>query len=176
MELKGTITRRQMKADKIPLTMDNNPNSLPARLRRFVQLERERRELEGRVGLIKQEADELKTTIGDELEEAGLNGLDTHARVDGMTVFLSYRTFARPRDGDMQKLVDAIIDSGDAELFDLIRQTVDLERLSKLTKEKLDQAVDNDTPDDEIFPGEVMNALQISTSRYVKSRIGKSES
>lgn len=175
MEIRGTLTRRQMKADKIPLTMDDSPNSLPARLRRFVQLERERRELESRVSLIKKEAEELKDTIGDELEEAGANGLDTHARIDGMTVFLSYRTWARPLDGDMQRLCDAIVKSGDTELVELVHPTVDLDSLSKLTKEKLAQAMDNDTPDDQIFPPEVMDAVHISTSRYVKSRIGKSE-
>lgn len=175
MQLKGTLTRRQMKADKIPLMVDETPNSLPARLRRFVQLEKERRELEARVNLIKKEADELKDTIGDELEEAGANGLDTHARMDGLTIFLSYRTWARPRDGDMQRLCEAITQSGDGELVELVHPTVDLDKLSKLAKEKLDAALDDGTSDDEIFPPEVMNAVHISTSRYVKSRTGKSE-
>lgn len=169
------IDRRSLKADRMIQREDSELTTLNGRLRRFVQLEKERRELEARVDLIKQEADTLKEQIGDELEDLKAAGLDSKARVDGLTVFLKYQTWARPRDQDMPRLCAAMAQSGIEELEELVHPTVDLKKLSAVVKGRLEEAVENDIPDDQIFPEEVMDALHISTTRYVQSRIGKSE-
>lgn len=171
----GVITRREMKADRMLPFIESDPDSIGARLRRFVKLEKERRELESRLKLIEQEEATLKETIGDELEELKMQGIKPNANIDGMTVFLKYQTWARARDNDMERLCTALLKSGIPELAELVRPTVNLKQLSAQVKERLDEAARNDTPDEEIYPPEVMEALHVSTTRYVQSRTGKNE-
>lgn len=175
MQISKIMTQREFKASGFRQQEELPPNSFPGRLRRFVQLEKERRELESRLKVVKDEEDVLKEQIGDELEVAKSQGLDSHARMDGLTIFLKYNTWARPRDGEMGRLCEALQSSGDDELEQLVRPTVDLHKLSAVTKDRLKQAAEEDQPDDVIFPPEVMEAVHISTTRQVQSRTGKSE-
>jgi hypothetical protein len=175
MQVGKILTPREFKANGFYEQEVVEPNSFSARLRRFVQLEKERRELESRIKIIEQESSVIKEQLGDELEELRAQGLDSHARMDGMTVFLKYQTWALPKDGDTQRLCEAIVESGDQELEELVHPTVDQKKLSALVKERLQDAADNDKSDDEILPPSVMEAVHITTKRYVQSRTGKSE-
>src|SRR5688500_9612725 len=98
------------------------------RVRRFVALEKERRELEARLKMIEEEAAPLKDQIADEYEEDGRQ----RETVDGMTVYLSYATYASAKDGDMKRLVDALKRHG---MGDLVQEKVDLNTLSGVVRE-----------------------------------------
>lgn len=152
----------------IPIGSDDSVpiDPLKQKVRRYVQLEKERRELEARLALIEDEERPLKEQIAEAFEESGTQ----RERVDGLTVYLAYKTYARPKDGDMQRLCDALRNCG---MDDLVRDNVNINSLSAVVREKLKEALENDTPDDQILPRPVMDAMAISTTRHLQSMTGQ---
>lgn len=169
MQFGEITTKRELKArDAINLPQhDDQPvDPLKQKVRRFVALEKERRELEARLALIKDEAQPLAEEIGDAFENSGTQ----RERVDGLTVYLAYKTYARPKDGNMQGLCDALRACG---MADLVRDNVNINSLSAVVREKLKEAVENDTPDDQILPKPVMDVMAVTTTRHLQSMTGQ---
>jgi hypothetical protein len=135
------------------------------RVRRFVQLEKERKELEARLDILKEEIKPLAEQIAEEFEESGTQ----RENVDGLTVYLSYQMWARPKDGDMPKLVDALKNNG---MGDLVQETVNINSLSAVVRERYKECVEQNIPDVLAFPAMVQDALAVSTSRHLKSMTG----
>jgi hypothetical protein len=117
--------------------------------------------------MIEEEAAPIKEQIADEYEEDGRQ----RETVDGMTVYLSYATYAGAKDGDMARLVGALKHHG---LSDMVVEKVDLNTLSSFVRERLKECADQNIPDSQAFPAPVQDALYISTRRYLKSKGGKS--
>lgn len=89
------------------------PANLTSRLRRWVELTDQKRDLEAQVRKI---ADELGTIEPDLLEDLALSGM-TSATVDGMTVYQQREFFANLKDGtDKQAALQAFLDAGHADL------------------------------------------------------------
>lgn len=133
------------------------------RVRRFVALEKERRELEARLKMLEEETSVLKEEIADEYEESGRQ----RETVDGMTVYLQYTTYAGAKDGDMKRLVEALKRHG---MGDIVVEKVDLNTLSSLVRERLKECAEQNIPDSLAFPAPVQDALHFSTRRYLKSK------
>jgi hypothetical protein len=131
-------------------------------VRRFVALQKERADLKARLQLIEEELAPLATLIGDAFEASGTR----RERVDGLTVYLAYTTWARPKHGDMRRLVAALRET---EWRDLVTETVNIATLSAAVRERLRDAQAQGLPEAQALPPGVYDALQITVDRTVKA-------
>lgn len=141
------------------------PAGMKDRVRRFVAIDKERRQLEARLKEVKAEHAALSTQIQADFDATGTQ----HERVDGMTVYVAHRLWARPKDGDQARLCAALRSVDDPDLAVLVEPSVNIHTLSALARERLDQAVREDRPESSAFPPEVWNALAISVDTQVKA-------
>lgn len=138
-------------------------------MRTFAALARERSELNARLKLVEAQMQELAPQIADFLEE---HGKEYGKNIDGMTVYTTYRLWARPKDNDLARLVEALRRTHWREL---IHETVNIPELSKLVKEALSDAARAGVPEREALPGDLFDVLDIVVDRHVQARSTRKE-
>jgi len=99
------------------------------KLKRFVELEKERRDLEGRINSIAREVEGLEQFLLTEFEEAGMSS----ARVDDITVYTHRQLWARPKEGNMETACKILKQVG---LGEVVKESFNMNTLSAYVREK----------------------------------------
>ena len=97
-------------------------------LKRFVALEERRRALEAEVDTIKAEASELEGRLLPQFEQSGLERVS----IDGRTVYVERKLWAKPKDGDKPAVCKAL---KRARLGDYVEETFNTNSLSAYVRE-----------------------------------------
>jgi hypothetical protein len=129
-------------------------------IRRYVALTVEKRALQEREHEIGRELESLNTLVIDGLLDAGIES--QRITVDGASysVFPATRVFARPRDGDMQALCDAIKQHG-GMLRAAVHEAINLNTLSAWVRERRRE---------EGVPDEIAAVLEVTDSPTIDVR------
>jgi len=136
-------------------------DTMKDRVRRYVALARQKRGLEAEIKLLDEELKPLQAILIDEFLQSGTQ----HERVDGMTVHLVFTPWARPKDGDQERLCTALVQEG---LGDLVHPRVNVQTLSALVRERQREALQSDQDPERIFPPSVMDALDITVDTQLR--------
>jgi len=97
-------------------------------LKRFVALEERRRQLETEIDTVKAEAAELEQRLLPEFERGGLEKIS----IDGRTVYLERKLWAKAKDGDKAVVCKAL---KRAHLGDFVEETFNTNSLSAYVRE-----------------------------------------
>jgi hypothetical protein len=97
-------------------------------LKRFVALEERRRQLEVEIDTIKAEAAELEERLLPQFEQSGME----RVAIDGRTVYVERKLWAKAKDGDKQALCKAL---KRARLSEFVQETFNPQSLSALVRE-----------------------------------------
>ncbi len=143
-------------ASVAPPATEPAPTPEQARLLRFTELAREKRDLEAREKVVKREMGELEKQILDDFEA----GRVQNTRVNGMTVFLHRQLWAGAKDGDRARLVAALKAAG---LEEYVSETFNSQSLSAWVREQ-------DATGSEL-PPEVQDAINVSEVFSVRTRL-----
>lgn len=178
LALDGRIIPRALVADDVneddaTTDLDNlaaqgaaHSPTMKEQVRRFIALTRAKREAEAQMKTIDQELGPLSQQLIDAFAATG-----THSeQVDGMTVYVTYTTWARARDGDQARLCAALQESGYA---DLVQPRANIQTVSALVRELRAEAMLTEADVETILPQAVMDALVITTDAQLKARKGK---
>jgi hypothetical protein len=151
--------------DELDLREITMPAGMKDRVRRFIEVDKERRQLEARLKEVKTEHAALAAQIQTDFDATGTQ----HERVDGMTVYVAHTLWARPKDGDQARLCAALRSVDDADLSVLVEPRVNIQTLSALARERLNAAAQEGRPESSAFPQPVWEALDISVDTQVKA-------
>jgi len=97
-------------------------------LKRFVALEQRRRQLEAEVDQIKAEAAELEQRLLPQFEQSGME----RVLIDGLTVYIERKLWAKARDGDKPAVCSAL---KRCNLGDYVEETFNTNSLSAYVRE-----------------------------------------
>jgi hypothetical protein len=97
-------------------------------LKRFVALEERRRQLEAEIDTIKAEAAELEALLLPQFEQSGME----RVAIDGRTVYIERKLWAKARDGDKAAVCKAL---KRCRLGDYVEQTFNSNSLSAYVRE-----------------------------------------
>ena len=125
------------------------------KLQRFVKIEHERRELEGKLAVLKQEKDLLETELLEIFEGSGVQS----TKVDGLTVYIHRQLWALAKDGEKGKVCDALEGAG---LQDFIQRTYNTQTLSAYVRELQRNG--------ETLPPDVAGTLNIEEKYSLRTR------
>jgi len=89
--------------------------------RQFVELTRRKRDLERRLADLRQELEPVRQELLDQMAEAGLQNLTLD---DGAQVYLHRRRWAKVRDGDYERAVQALRNAGLSHMVRPLSQSV----------------------------------------------------
>ena len=126
------------------------------KLKRFVELEKERREVETRLKSIKEEAKSLTEAILGDFEEAGM----TKATIDGVTVYVQRTLWAKALEGDYERACEALRQAG---LDVYVHERFNVNSLSAFVRER-DKA-------GEPLPDAFKGAVDVEERFDVKTRL-----
>ncbi len=97
-------------------------------LKRYVELEKERRDLEDRLKAVKAESEKLGASLLEQFAEAGIQ----NARVNGLTVYVHRQLWASAVDGNYEAACQALRDSGYGEF---IQTRFNINQVSAIARE-----------------------------------------
>jgi len=124
-------------------------------LKRFVALEERRRQLEAEVETLKTEAAELEQRLLPQFEQEGFEKIT----VDGRTVYVERRLWAKAKDGDKAAVCKAL---KRARLGDYVEETFNTNSLSAYVRE-LDR-------EERPLPPSLREVLEVSEVFKLKTR------
>ena len=126
------------------------------KLNRFVELEKQRRDLETRLKALKEETTKLKESILSDFEEAGMS----KTVVEGMTVYVHRQLWASAIDSDYERACQALKSAG---LNDYVQERFNINSLSAYVRE-LDKAGDP-------LPSEFDGCIDVKERFEIRTRI-----
>lgn len=97
-------------------------------LKHFIQLEQRRRQLEAEIGTIKAQSAELEASLLPQFEQAGMERVS----IDGRTVYIERKLWAKPKEGDKQAVCKAL---KRARLGDYVQESYNSNSLSAYIRE-----------------------------------------
>lgn len=124
-------------------------------LKRFIALEERRRQLETEIDAIKAEAAQLEQMLLPEFERSGLEKVS----IDGRTVYLERKLWAKAKDGDKAAVCKAL---KRAHLGDFVEETFNTNSLSAYVRE-LDR-------EERSLPPSLRDVLEISEVFKLRTR------
>lgn len=122
-----SILNGHIEAQKIAV-LSEDPKS--ARLREFVRLTNQKRELEADLRDVKARLGELEPQILDHFQQDGIQ----RVTVDGYTLYLSRSLYAGPKDGDKDRMIQSLQGLDESWSF-LVSKTVNRNQLSARVRE-----------------------------------------
>ncbi len=97
-------------------------------LKRYVELEHERRDLDDRLKAVKAETEKLAASLLDQFAEAGMQS----ARVNGLTVYVHRQLWASAVEGNYEAACQALRASGHGEF---VQERFNTNQISALARE-----------------------------------------
>ena len=125
-------------------------------LGRIIALDEKKKELQAELKEINEERREVEQDILNQFEKTGISRVSK----DGVTVHLTRRISAKPKDGDTYRITKIFLDNG---MDDMLR--VHSNTLSSMARELLEEGVST-------LPPELWDALEIDEVFQVRTRKG----
>jgi len=137
-----------------------------AKLARFVEIEKARRELETRLEELKAERATLEEELLRQFQESGIDSM----RVDGMTVYLKREIWAGAKDGDYERACRALREAG---LDQYVQERFNTQSLSAYVREQARLLADDTAGPDEILavlPEPLRDAISVTEKFSLRTR------
>ena len=139
------------------VTIDPPAGIEPKLLKRFVQLEKRRRELESQLKEAKAESGHLEAMLLEKFAESGIASI----KVDGLTVYLHRQLWAGPIDGNYIAACEALQAVG---LGDMVEPRFNTNTLSAWVRER--------DKEGEALPPTLSEAIKVTEQFSIRTRKG----
>lgn len=136
------------------------------KLARFVEIEKEIRDLKARLDTLTNERSELEEVLLRQFEESGVNSM----RINGMTVYPMRQLWAGARDGDYERACQALRDAG---LSDYVHERFNVQSLSAYVREQAKTLLGPEAGPDEIIgvlPEPLRDAISVTEKFSLRTR------